>query len=218
MTSPPKRGRRLGTRAGPPGSAQQGAPRRGHPGPCGGPRRRIAHRFPGGRCCRGEQVNVLPARRLTGGAPPSGALDGAGRPALGNLTATDNELGDAIRAVTAGVVQHVDQHRAIYRRGLITDAGPAGLHAMLGRALRGFRPPGPRKPAPIAVSARDGRRSPGGDGGPLHRLRRGGRVRVAAGGGYAPPGGRIPGGPARTASRVVAHRLSVHRARRPADG
>ncbi|KNH17853.1 TetR family transcriptional regulator [Arthrobacter sp. ZBG10] len=77
----------------------------------------------------------------------------------GNLTATDNELGDAIRAVTAGVVQHVDQHRRIYRRGLNTDAGPAGLHAMLGghfeasvRLVLESRG--------ITVSARDGRRVP----------------------------------------------------------
>ncbi|WP_261792328.1 TetR family transcriptional regulator [Arthrobacter sp. PM3] len=42
------------------------------------------------------------------------------------------DISPAIAAVTADVVRHVDRHRSIYRRGLVTEAGAGGLHAMLG--------------------------------------------------------------------------------------
>jgi len=43
-----------------------------------------------------------------------------------------SDIGPAILAVTADVARHVDRHRNIYRRGLVTDTGSGGLHAMLG--------------------------------------------------------------------------------------
>lgn len=54
-----------------------------------------------------------------------------------HLAAAESDIGPAIAAVTAGVVEHVDRHRAIYRRGLVTGTGSAGLHAMLGAHFEG---------------------------------------------------------------------------------
>ncbi|MGO4432124.1 TetR/AcrR family transcriptional regulator [Paenarthrobacter sp. RAF9] len=42
------------------------------------------------------------------------------------------DIGPAIVAVTADVARHVDRHRDVYRRGLVTDSGTGALHAMLG--------------------------------------------------------------------------------------
>ncbi len=43
----------------------------------------------------------------------------------------------AVSGVTRAVLQHVDAHDAIYRRGLGTDSGDASLHAMLSEHFQG---------------------------------------------------------------------------------
>jgi AcrR family transcriptional regulator len=54
-----------------------------------------------------------------------------------HLSASGSDIGRAVAAVTAGVVGHVDEHRRIYRHGLATEPGTAGLHGMLGAHFEG---------------------------------------------------------------------------------
>ncbi|WP_045732703.1 TetR family transcriptional regulator [Pseudarthrobacter chlorophenolicus] len=76
-----------------------------------------------------------------------------------HLSAAGGDIGPAIGAVTAGVVRHLDRHRAIYRRGLVTEPGTGGLHAMLGAHFEvSVRQLLERRA--IAVPAPDGREVP----------------------------------------------------------
>nr|WP_272917732.1 TetR/AcrR family transcriptional regulator [Nocardioides flavescens] len=49
----------------------------------------------------------------------------------GLLAHPDRPTGEAMEAVTGGVLEHVARHVEVYRRGLAADAGAGSLHAML---------------------------------------------------------------------------------------
>ncbi|WP_285116012.1 TetR/AcrR family transcriptional regulator [Leifsonia sp. fls2-241-R2A-40a] len=50
---------------------------------------------------------------------------------------TPSDAGAAVLGVTRAVLRHVDEHDAVYRRGLGAESGAASLHAMLSEHFQG---------------------------------------------------------------------------------